>query len=73
MKLSHSSDHGAPVAIVAIYELVANIFAALPKCFANREFLDSGIQVLLRHSGIQRELAPNGTIQGQSDANVLAI
>ena len=63
MELNNSGDYGALVAIVPIDKLVIDTDAALPQRFPERENLSTGIQVLLRHPTIQRELAPNGTVQ----------
>jgi hypothetical protein len=43
VELNHSGDRGPVVAIVAIHELVTDIFAALPERFLKWEYLHAVI------------------------------
>ncbi len=73
MELNHCRDHGALIAIVAIDELLTDTPSALAERITERQFLDKFVQMLLRHSAIEPELAPNGAVHGQRNADVLAI
>ena len=52
MELNDCGDNCAPVVIVTVRELVADVLATLSKRFAKWKDFEASVQTLLRHPGI---------------------